>query len=171
MLGYSAMGSCTIATRPMMTMRIEITIATMGRLMKNLAISGLFRWGGRRGRARLGPHLLAGSHAIGSFDDDSLAGLEPLRDDPLRAYARVDLDRPYLDRLVGLDDGDLLHPLHVLHSPLGNEERVLLHLDHRPYLGVLARTQHAAGIRKDASREHGAGGHVDLSIQGGGPSR
>src|SRR2546429_2532925 len=38
-------------------------------------------------------------------------------------------------------------------------------LDHRPYLGVLARTQHVAGIRKDASREHGAGRHVDLSIE------
>src|SRR4029453_16891373 len=38
MVGYCAMGSCTITTTPAITMRIEITMATMGRLMKNLAI-------------------------------------------------------------------------------------------------------------------------------------
>ena len=38
MFGYSATGSCTIATRPMITMRIEITMATTGRSMKNLAM-------------------------------------------------------------------------------------------------------------------------------------
>ena len=38
MFGYSATGSCTIATTPTITMRMEITIATMGRLMKNGAM-------------------------------------------------------------------------------------------------------------------------------------
>ena len=38
MLGNCAMGSPDIATRPMTTMRMEITMATMGRLMKNLAM-------------------------------------------------------------------------------------------------------------------------------------
>jgi hypothetical protein len=32
------MGSCTIATTPKITMRIEMTMATIGRLMKNLAM-------------------------------------------------------------------------------------------------------------------------------------
>src|SRR2546422_11570837 len=116
MLGYSAMGSCTIATRPMITMRMEITIATMGRLMKNLAIAGgLLRGSGPRGRARLGPDLLPRSHAIGALDDDPLAGLQPLRDDPQRPDARVDLDGPDVDGLVGLDDGDLVRALDILH--------------------------------------------------------
>ena len=39
MFGYCAMGSCTIATTPTITMRMEITIATIGRLMKNLAMA------------------------------------------------------------------------------------------------------------------------------------
>src|SRR5215831_17891881 len=36
--GYRATGSWTMVTRPMITMRIEMTMATMGRLMKNLAM-------------------------------------------------------------------------------------------------------------------------------------
>ena len=38
MLGNWAMGSPSIATTPTMTMRMEITMATMGRLIKNLAM-------------------------------------------------------------------------------------------------------------------------------------
>ena len=38
MFGNWAIGNCTIATTPTITMMIEITIATMGRLMKNFDI-------------------------------------------------------------------------------------------------------------------------------------
>ncbi len=38
MLGNCAMGRPDIATSPMMTIRMEITIATIGRLMKNFDI-------------------------------------------------------------------------------------------------------------------------------------
>jgi hypothetical protein len=38
MFGNWATGRLVIVTAPMMTMRIAITIATMGRLMKNLDI-------------------------------------------------------------------------------------------------------------------------------------
>src|SRR5512139_600222 len=40
MLGNWAMGSLDMATRPRMTMRMAITIATIGRLIKNLDIAG-----------------------------------------------------------------------------------------------------------------------------------
>jgi len=39
MFGYCAMGNCAIATRPMITIRMEMTIATIGRSMKNLAMA------------------------------------------------------------------------------------------------------------------------------------
>jgi hypothetical protein len=39
MFGYCAMGSWNMATMPTITMRMEMTIATMGRLMKNLAMA------------------------------------------------------------------------------------------------------------------------------------
>src|SRR5512143_3183623 len=40
MLGNWAMGSLDMATRPRMTMRMAITMATIGRLIKNLDIAG-----------------------------------------------------------------------------------------------------------------------------------
>ena len=39
MLGNCAIGSWTIATRPRIVMMIEMTIATIGRLMKNFAMT------------------------------------------------------------------------------------------------------------------------------------
>src|SRR5438067_11554677 len=164
------MGSCTIATRPTITMRMEITMATMGRLMKNLAMVGLFRGAGCCGRAGLDPDLLAGARSIDALDDDPLAGLQPLRDDPERAHARVDLDGADVDRVAGPDHRDLMDSLQILDGALGHEERVLLHLDDGPDLGVLARAQHVARIRKDAARHHGAGRHVDLTIEDVGSS-
>src|SRR5262249_55981751 len=38
MFGNIAIGSCTIATTPRITMMIAVTMATIGRLIKNLAI-------------------------------------------------------------------------------------------------------------------------------------
>src|SRR5881397_2299762 len=122
MFGYSATGSCTIATTPRITMRMEITMATIGRSMKNLAIALLLRRAGPGGRARGHTHLLAGSHPVAALHDDALAGLEPLRDDPERADARVHLDRAHIDGVVGADHGDLVNALHVLDGPLGNHE-------------------------------------------------
>jgi len=40
MLGNWAIGRLNIATRPMVTIRIEMTIATIGRFMKNFDIKG-----------------------------------------------------------------------------------------------------------------------------------
>src|SRR6266545_3553869 len=170
MFGYSATGSCTIATTPMITMRMEITIATIGRSMKNLAMWSLLRRVGLGGRARRESDLLAGPHAVAALDDDPLAGLEAGRDDPERADAGVGLHRAHVDGLVRADHRDLVHALNVLHGPLGDQERVLPHLDDAPDLGVLAGTQDVPGIREGAARQHGPGGDVDLSVQGGGPS-
>src|SRR5262245_46880102 len=138
MFGYSATGSCTIATTPRMTMRIEITMATIGRLMKNFDMIRLLR------RARLSRQadLLAGAHPVAAFDDDPLSRLQPLGHDPERAEARTDLDGADVDGVVGFHDGDLVHALDVLDGALDHEERALLHVDDRPDLGVLAGTQH-----------------------------
>src|SRR2546425_10103735 len=105
MFGYSATGSCTIATTPTITMRMEITIATMGRLMKNFAMAGrlLRRRGVGRG-ARGQPDLLALAHPVASLHHHALAELEPVRDDPQRAHAHVALHRADVDGVVRLDD-------------------------------------------------------------------
>src|ERR687887_1026263 len=123
MFGYSATGSCTIATTPRITMRMEMTMATIGRLMKNFDMVRLLR------RARLGrqPDLLAGAHPVASLDHDPLARLQPLGHDPERAVARTELDGADVDGVVGFHDGDLVHALDVLDGALGHEERALFH--------------------------------------------
>ena len=79
-------------------MMIDITIATIGRLTKKRAMV-YFASRGRLGRARAavgaGAGLADDRHAVANplqpFDDDLLAGLEPLLDHPERVDARADL--------------------------------------------------------------------------------
>src|ERR671922_800115 len=135
MFGYCAMGSWTMATMPTITMRMEMTIATMGRLMKNLAMRVAplrascvlvrrlaLRGGSGRGGSTLGGrgprlhpcpcgfglhrrrlHHGTSSHVLEAGDDDPLAGLESLGDDPEGAHPWSDLDRTDLDRVVRPD--------------------------------------------------------------------
>src|SRR5260370_2126746 len=90
MFGYCAMGNWNMATRPTITMRIEMTIATMGRLMKNLAMA-LAR---PLGLGQRGFDLLASLYSVDSLDDDPLARLQPLPDDPEGADPLADLAGP-----------------------------------------------------------------------------
>src|SRR4030095_7381808 len=124
------MGSCTIATTPRITMRMEMTMATIGRLMKNRAMVGLLRSRARpRGRVRRQPDFLAGTYPVAALDDDPLTGLQPLCHRPERADPHVDLDRADVDRVVGADHRDLMNPLHVLDGALRGQERRVLTLD------------------------------------------
>src|SRR5688572_22766876 len=147
MSGNCAIGSWTIVTRPSITMRMEITIATIGRRTKKDATgsapgclrSGLCRSGGvggggsrlrRRagqlGRRRLGRHLHARPHLLEAFDDDALAGGEPLRHHLERSPAHAGRDRAQLDRVVRADDRELRHALELLHRSLRHDERAAL---------------------------------------------
>src|SRR5512136_1362655 len=63
MLGNWAMGSLAAATRPMMTMSIAITMATMGRLMKNLDMAGYLFSAGCAAGFVSGPAVAGGAAA------------------------------------------------------------------------------------------------------------
>src|SRR5262245_62078974 len=146
------MGSCTIATTPRITMRMEMTMATMGRLMKNLAMASLFRPRARlHERARRQPNFLAGAYPVAALDDDPLTRLQPVGHGPQRANPHVDLDRADVDHVVGTHHGDLVNPLHVLDGALRDQERALLHLDDSANLRVLTRAQQIVVVRKDGS--------------------
>src|ERR1700690_3875789 len=109
MSGNCATGRPTIAMSPPRTVRIAMTIATMGRLMKNRATASLpdagrQRGGGGRGRRRARvdrgdgrPRLDAGE----PFHHDAFARGEAALDDPHASDALGCLDRPDL-RLVAL---------------------------------------------------------------------
>src|SRR5258708_37340207 len=165
MLGYSAIGSCTIATRPMITMRMEMTIATIGRLMKNLAMA-LAR---PLGLDQCGLDLLAGFHSVDSLDDDPLARLQPLLDDPEGADALSDLDLPKVHCLLGSDHRDQVHALLVQDGPLRNEQRLFPGSYEGAHLRVLAGAQEVARVREHSPDVDGAGRLPDRAVQDRGP--
>src|SRR5438552_4018788 len=161
MFGYCAMGNWNMATRPTITMRIEMTIATMCRLMKNLAMA-LAR---PLGLGQRGFDLLAGFHSVDSLDDDPLARLQPLPDDPEGADALADLDGSKVHRLVASDHGDLVDALLVQDSPLRNEQRAFFRVADGAHLLVLAGAQEVARVWEHSPDADGAGRRPDRAVQ------
>src|SRR5438093_10696749 len=116
------MGSCTMVTIPTSTIRMEMTMATIGRSMKNRAMAGLLRSRARlRGRVRRQSDFLAGAYPVAALDDDPLAGLQPLGHRPHRANPHIDLDRSAVDRVFGADHGALMNTLNVLTCQLQDQ--------------------------------------------------
>src|SRR5436190_23502885 len=103
MLGNWAIGNARIATRPPSTVIIAMTMATMGRRMKNLDI-GLMHF--RRCGEWLGIH----DRPVGcasAFHHDTCAGLKPLVDNPAAADAVADLHCLRAHGGLGADDPQL----------------------------------------------------------------
>src|SRR5215813_680705 len=133
MSGYWAVGSFVIATAPAIVISTAMTIATIGRRTKKAPtglLSGLF--GGVRlccfrGRASrfLGHDGHPGPHALQTLDDDLVAGLEPLFDDPQIAFLWPRLDN--LDRrlVIRADEPDLVAALELVDCALRHEDRAL----------------------------------------------
>ena len=118
------------------------------------------------GSHRRGLHHGTGSHVLQAGDDDPLAGLEPLGDDPEGAHAWPDLDRADLHRVVRPDHAHLELPLHVLHGPLGHEERAGLQAGGGAHFGILAGPQQGLGIREHAPDAEGPRREADVAVQG-----
>src|SRR5271170_5319125 len=111
--GNWATGRPLIVTRPTMTMMMEITIATIGRLIKNRDMPSVGRLRSRRGQCHR--HVIGGAHGdsvldlLQAFRHDALAGAEPVLDQPKLAEARA---RPH-----GLDM-DMVFRIHQCHLEL-----------------------------------------------------
>src|SRR5882762_3965041 len=92
MLGNCATGRAEIATAPTITVRIEMTMATMGRLMKNFDIL-LSPCLIRRAAVRLCVHCRARHGLLYTLHEPALAGLQAFPDHPHCADSITDLDR------------------------------------------------------------------------------
>src|SRR5580658_6248377 len=101
MLGNCATGKLNTVSAPTNTMTIEITMATMGRLMKNFDM-GHPSLSIRRslipgclvlGYEWFGIHAHTRAHPLHSFNHDSVSGVEPVRDDPSVVNPIADSDR------------------------------------------------------------------------------
>src|SRR3954469_5308132 len=89
MLGNWAVGKPNMATNPMITMRMAMTIATMGRFMKKFAMTlsslGLGGLGGCGGSLWVDRRSFL--HLLEALDDHPLSRFDPFGDDPHRTYA------------------------------------------------------------------------------------
>src|SRR5690349_13241469 len=110
--GNCATGNPARVTRPTMTVMMEITMATIGRSMKNFDIRLIPRFrcaridGHRRDKIGGGNE---GSFAdfLEAFDDQALSGLKPLFNDPKITGPLADLNGLNVDFVFRVNDGDL----------------------------------------------------------------
>src|SRR5216684_147276 len=99
MFGNWAIGRVTITTVPTITVRIEMTIATIGRFMKNLdtlltpSDFGVLS-------ERLGVHMHTGANLLDAHGDYALAWFQALVNHPHRADSVAYLDRRNAYRIL-----------------------------------------------------------------------
>src|ERR1700733_14085083 len=86
------MGRLKMVIEPTITMTMEITIATMGRFIKNFDIASPSR--GFRGGKGLRVHLHSGTHLLNALGNYAIAALQSVRNDPLVADDVAHRDGP-----------------------------------------------------------------------------
>src|ERR1700739_4084735 len=138
MLGNWATGRLRMVSEPTSTRTMEITIATMGRLMKNFDItSPAHRFGGERFRIDPDP----GAHFLNSFDDHPLTWIEPTCNHPALIHLWPDCHRPNVHSVVGVKDCHLVATLEFRNGALRNEQRPFFCPDYRTDFGVTTGLQ------------------------------
>src|SRR5262245_19616425 len=144
MLGNWATGRLKMVNEPTSTRTIDMTIATIGRLMKNfdmtLPACSSHEW--------LGIHLCPGPDLLNSFSHYAFAQLQPFRDDPLTADVIGHLDGSNADLVVGAYNGDLVRALQFRNCALRNKQSAILHSDDGANSAVSAWSQNVFRIRK-----------------------
>src|SRR5262245_42430502 len=118
MSGYCATGSETRQTRPRRTVTIAMTLARIGRSMKNLDIANRSprspcrrRGVGRRRRVAvggMGADLAPRDGLQDPLDDHPVVRLQPLIHDEGIAHLLAGLDRSPLDHVLVVDHQDVL---------------------------------------------------------------
>src|ERR1700734_1758494 len=111
MFGNCATGKLMIVIVPRITITIEITMATMGRLMKNFDMAFLPCLRRRIIRhVRLRLYLRTGLHFLHSLGHYAFSRLQSVSDNPQGADAIADLDCPYADFVVPVHHSHLISP-------------------------------------------------------------
>ena len=136
MLGNCATGKLKMVIAPTITRMIEITMATMGRLMKNFDMRSPSLGFRRKG---LGVHLHAGAHLLHALDHHALSWFQSVGNDPLAADTVADLDGPDAHFVLVIHLRDLIAALQFRDCALGDQQRILLHANGSADLGVSAR--------------------------------
>src|SRR5271169_3751878 len=167
MLGNCATGKLNTVSAPTNTMTMEITMATMGRLMKNFDMgrpSLSIRRSLVLGHKWLGIHAHTTAHSLNSFNNDSVSGIEPVSDDPSVINPVAHSDRSNVNFVVGANNSNLVAPLQLRHCPLRNKQRPRLGPDNRTDFGIAAGSQNIVWIGKESGESNRSGGLVHLAI-------
>src|SRR5579863_4345866 len=161
MLGNCAIGRLRTVKVPTSTRTMEITIATIGRLMKNFDMRLFILCLHAK---RLGVHLDAGSHLLKAFGDNSFAWIQPLRNNPAGSNTVTDRNGSNAHFVVGTYDGNLVTSLKLRHRALRNNQRTLLKPDDSANFRVTSGPQNIARIGKQAGDANRAGTDIDLAV-------
>src|SRR6202167_1805298 len=161
MVGNCATGKVSMVRVPTSTMMMAITMATMGRLMKNLDIESVSL---RRGK-RLGIHAPPRTHLLHPFGDDSFSRIQPLCDHPLVARRVAHRDRSNAHLVVTIYDGNLVSALKLRHRALRHQQCVMLQPDDGAHFGVASRPQNVSRIREQPRDSNRARALVDLPVR------
>src|SRR5712692_10481089 len=146
MLGNCATGSARMVREPTSTRTMEITMATMGRLIKNfdIRLPSL----GFRG-IRLGVYHHARTHLLHALGNHAFALLQALSDNPLIADAVAHLDRANAHFAFAVHHRDLIAALQLRNCTLRDKQGALLHTARPPHFGIPAGAQNIAGVGKE----------------------
>ena len=153
---------------PTMTVRIAITIATIGRLMKNSEIMALglsyrrWLWLRKDKGLRIDDHVR--SDFLQALGNDCFTRLQAVFDNPLRAAALANLDRPNAYFVSAADDSNLVATLQLNDRALGYEQCAFSDFRHRPDPSVLSRPQLVCRVGEHPSQPDGPGLRIDLAI-------
>src|SRR6516164_5796396 len=120
---------------------MAITIATIGRLIKNFDIGLPLAEG-------LGIDLHARPDLLDSLDDDALARFNAFANDPIVGERFTKGHGSNAHLVISTDNGQLARALQIEDRLLRNKERSLLRLNCRSYSAVLTGSQNVARIRK-----------------------
>src|SRR6267378_2304617 len=145
MLGNWATGRLNMLIAPTITMTMEMTMATMGRLIKNFdMVLPSLTFDGKR----LGVHLHAWTYLLYALGNHAFASFQSVQDNPLGADPVAHLNRPDAHFVLVVQCRDLIAALQLRHSALRDKERVFLHALSCPNFAVAAGAQNISRIRK-----------------------
>src|SRR6266446_1273898 len=145
MFGNWAMGRLNMLIAPTIIMTMEMTMATMGRLIKNFDI-GL---PSLRFRAkRLGVYLHARTHLLHALGNHAFASLQSVHDNPLGADSVAHVNRPDAHLVLVVQRRDLIAALQLRDCTLRYKQSILLDSDGRANFAVPAGAQNISRIGK-----------------------
>src|SRR5579862_3840050 len=148
MFGNWETGKRAIETAPTITVRIAITMATIGRLIKKLDMaSPLVARQGRLAR-RFRFHMHARTDLLNPIDDHALTRIQPIANHPGGPHLVANVDRLNAHGVVTINSGDLIAPLQLGNGLLRNKQSAMKRFDGDTHLTVLSGAQNVARIRE-----------------------